>query len=386
MNHYMEKDSYWREGLKPKDLHKRAEVLGLSPRVDEAVRRRFELVRKLVAYSYYEVDFLEAALNRAVLTYEMALRRRYRKVCGSDEQKLNQSVSDEPEELHNLIGKAHSLGILGTGEKLGQTLRKLRNFIAHPEDHSRLGHSSWRLLLRVAEHIEALYEHPRSRKAKEVARSRLNKRIAHLAEVGAVLEGDALAEAEPGQAAQFQAMANPVARRQYQAGLFEAKRKAFLDTLPSDSGSERFGGGEDEAEHHRFRSKTSTRWVIAGGEVLHVEQGEEGLSFYIGFTPAYDPDVEAQDGPVVFPHLLLCVGWDSVAGGSLRFESHSGNYVFLRRELSSEERQLHKKGRRGQVGTAPLSAKLTLGRMKAAFEGREATIGYHTLDHVFLVT
>jgi hypothetical protein len=48
--------------------------------VPENVSKSFEIVEKLLLYSYYEYDFLDPALTKALTAFEMALQFRYQEL------------------------------------------------------------------------------------------------------------------------------------------------------------------------------------------------------------------------------------------------------------------------------------------------------------------
>jgi hypothetical protein len=122
------KDSRWEAfGYGPDNFQKILTRLHLDPGVNEQVTSRFKMIEKLILHSYYEYEFLDIAFERALTTFEMALRIQYKEATGKDSTSLN---------LNELITWGSKRAMFGREERIIHHLRKLRNYFAHPYLHS----------------------------------------------------------------------------------------------------------------------------------------------------------------------------------------------------------------------------------------------------------
>lgn len=128
----MERDPRWNAyPLIPKEPERFLEVFRneyyLKPEVDEDIRQQFNVIIRLVEFSYYEYEFFDVASNLALSVIEMALRIWYKKQTGTQWgkrplQQLLKCASD------NEYFEADS-------ELYLNWLRESRNIITHREQY-----------------------------------------------------------------------------------------------------------------------------------------------------------------------------------------------------------------------------------------------------------
>jgi hypothetical protein len=269
----LERDPIW-EGF----LHNSFEyfqhlVNGMSfhPEVDDDVVKRFDPVKKAVLYSYFEYQLLEPAYDRALLAFEMALRRRYREMH-SEAERLDNKAPGEPYTLQQLIDWADDEHLFEdikqratpgkddrNEEHIAHALRDQRNRVAHPQRHNQLGVLALQGIRRVVENINHVYRDPSSRR----------KRHEHLQE----------------------------ARKRFD-GAF--KNSGVLEGPPGLFGAE----GEP-------------RFLIYKASVLYCEGHDGDLITHFAFQPIFDPESGPGDGfsktdPVVVPVTSFSISADSV--------------------------------------------------------------------------
>jgi hypothetical protein len=118
------RDSRWDAfGYSPKNFQEILARIQLDPGVNEEVAGRFKMIERLILHSYYEYEFLDVAFERALTTFEMALRIHYKEATGKDSTSLN---------LNELIRWGSKRAMFGREERIIHHLRELRNCFAHP--------------------------------------------------------------------------------------------------------------------------------------------------------------------------------------------------------------------------------------------------------------
>ena len=174
-----DKDPIWEHFLDlktTKDFNNLSSNLELDNHIPNDIQDRFELVQKLVRYSYYEYDFLDAALSWAFTTFEFALRHKLAEY-------LNDNSSDKG--FGNLIDQANNEGLFDYDKQRIHTLRKIRNDYFHTDRNQKYGILSLNAVLEIAELINGLYEKVdiRIERKKEIRKT--NKKIKKLFSNGA---------------------------------------------------------------------------------------------------------------------------------------------------------------------------------------------------------
>jgi hypothetical protein len=176
------RDSTWsgHENLEYEDLREIAdEATSLRDEVPDAVKGRLELAGDLIAYSYFEYDFLDAALDQALLTFEMALERRLREV--------GREFSDRAR-LYDLINLGDEEYLFERDKSSLHALRRIRNgTAAHPSMDSRAGPIGITLTKDVVYHINQMYADRGLRKERKAKRKDLQEVLDDIVGEGAVL-------------------------------------------------------------------------------------------------------------------------------------------------------------------------------------------------------
>lgn len=160
-------------------FEKVANSLTFKPIIAEDIVKRFEVIKKLVLFSYFEYDFLDIAFQNALMTFEMALKIRYKELM--DKKPIRKS-------LKTLIEWGVKQELFEDEEFIIDALRNLRNSLAHPDNYQLLGHLSLNGIQRTAEIINSLYENLDLRRVRKAERNNLESNFNTLMKEGAILE------------------------------------------------------------------------------------------------------------------------------------------------------------------------------------------------------
>ena len=162
------------------DFKKTAGDLVFGPAVHEDVVKRFEVVKTLVVYSFSEWDFLDVAQERALSTFELALRMRYLEIEGHDPGE---------KELGDLINWGNSKGLFEKPKKQIDKIRELRNkLVGHPESYQLYGSVAFHLIFEVCDLINGLYEDLTIRKARKQELRKANSVLKGIISNGGLLD------------------------------------------------------------------------------------------------------------------------------------------------------------------------------------------------------
>jgi len=139
----------------------------LRPEVNSDIQENFRVIRKLLEHSYFEYKFYDLATLKSMLTMEMALKIRYREINGSEwEKDLKKLIDWFVRHNYFEVYNAHYL----------DSLRDIRNLMAHPYQHTCAGPSSSHLITNIIDLVNGLYEDPVLR----LRRMRTTQRIINL--------------------------------------------------------------------------------------------------------------------------------------------------------------------------------------------------------------
>lgn len=182
---FFQKDSIWNlwKFNSIEYFQKLVSNLTLKPEVAEDVIQRFEIIKKLVLHSYFVYEFLDIASDQALLTFEMALKKRYLELTGKD-------FESNRDELLNLIKWGAEQGLFEEDEQAVQHLRRLRNYAVHSKENSTMGNMAFMIVADIVELINGLYENVDSRKERKAEQKLINKHLSNIAETGAILKLD----------------------------------------------------------------------------------------------------------------------------------------------------------------------------------------------------
>lgn len=129
----------------------------LRPDVHKDVIENFRLIEKLLEHSYFEYKFYDLAALKSMLTMEMALKLRY--------EELNGEKWDKRKSLQHLIQWFEYRNYFEVyNPDYLNSLRAVRNLMAHPYEHTYGGPHSSHLIESVVDLVNGLYEDPVLRK------------------------------------------------------------------------------------------------------------------------------------------------------------------------------------------------------------------------------
>jgi len=182
-DHPLEKDRRWdRWSITSTQYFERlGSKIKFSPPVSDDITQRFEVVKKLLFYSFFVYDFLDVALERSLLTFELALRKRYFEITSSKPSKKKSSLA-------KLIKWATEQELFEDDEQVIHALKRIRNETAHPKSYQLWGHLSIELILRTVEIINDLYEDVDLRRTRKQKEKQANDELDKFLENGAILE------------------------------------------------------------------------------------------------------------------------------------------------------------------------------------------------------
>lgn len=183
-------DDRWKGVYEIDTYHKYIEKLGspilLMESVDEDIQGIFRLVNKLIALGYFEYELWDLACMKALLAFELALKKRYSQLYAGGVPK---GMS-----LKSLIEWFRKNNYFETdSEAYLDNIRLIRNHFAHPEYHSFGGPIiSWHISA-AAGLINDLYEDRKLRVERNEEVIQLNEKLQPLIQNGVILtiEGEA---------------------------------------------------------------------------------------------------------------------------------------------------------------------------------------------------
>jgi len=189
-NGHPEKDPLWNAwGIDSTRVFKDfVSAIQIDEQVFKDVRQKFDIIKKLLLYSYYEREFIDVAFDQSLLTFEMALARRYLEIEGvHPKSKRN---PDRDMGLQDML-KWGSRKLLFEDEKwILRSIRNLRNRAAHPRTHEPFGYLVLDQVARVADNINGLYDDVALRRNRRRLKSSVNRSFKWVWDEGAALEID----------------------------------------------------------------------------------------------------------------------------------------------------------------------------------------------------
>jgi hypothetical protein len=159
-----------------------ASEIKFKKEVSKDVVKRFDLVKKLIFYSYYEYDFLDVAFERALSTFEMALKIRYKEI---------NKVGAGKKELDELINWADSIALFEFPKKNIHKIREHRNdFVGHIKKYSSGGIVHLNYIYLLVSIINGLYEDVELRKERKRISRKITNSLKFIDSEGAIIEID----------------------------------------------------------------------------------------------------------------------------------------------------------------------------------------------------
>ncbi len=179
----LERDMRWNEI--DFDTHCQTTVpqIFLKSTIDKNVRDSFRLVIKLLELSYFDYEVYDAGTHRALVTFELALKRRF--------TELNQEEWPKKKPLVKLIDWFEKAGYFEVYNPLYlDKLREIRNHITHPSFYSFGGPALGHLITGSADLINDLYEDPELRRERMNIVIQVNNHLSSITSNGAILKID----------------------------------------------------------------------------------------------------------------------------------------------------------------------------------------------------
>jgi len=131
----------------------------LSPSVNEEAKKRYRVIRKLIAFSYYEYEFFDIAASQMAMLMEMAMVLRYQEITGEEWSKNKVKKGEPKRDLKNLFSWLGEQGYLELTHHFSKDLlRQTRNYFAHPKKHSFGGGMNLPRIKELLFLINALYD------------------------------------------------------------------------------------------------------------------------------------------------------------------------------------------------------------------------------------
>lgn len=160
-----------------KRLKEKASWLTFGPSVPEDVVKRFHAVKMLVVHSFFEYEFLDVALDRAVITLELALTLRYR-----------QMEEGRPPNLAGLIQWGAERNVFEDQLFVLDSYRDFRNQVtAHPQRYYLHGMMALGAIARIAMIVNDIFEPIEKRLERRKTIDRVNSTLRRWSENGVTL-------------------------------------------------------------------------------------------------------------------------------------------------------------------------------------------------------
>ncbi len=148
--------------------------------VPEEIIKSFGIVQKLLVHSYYEYDFLDPAMSKALASFEMALKYRYAEITGKKWPKNNN--------LQNLLYYFNDGNYFEVNRKgLLDALRSMRNTQSHPENYFGGGFGMMRVFNHCVDLINDTYEDRELRKRRIAQKKAINRKLKKLLNNGGMV-------------------------------------------------------------------------------------------------------------------------------------------------------------------------------------------------------
>ncbi len=150
--------------------------------VSEDVKKIFRVIYKLLVFSYYEYEFLDIAMAKVLVSFELALKIRYEEITG----KKWDSKKKPLDQLINWFHKETYFEVYNPA--LLKQLRKARNHFSHPNRHEIAGIVGFHLIQNPVDLINDLYEDPILRKSRFQLREEMEITLNKILEYGAIVK------------------------------------------------------------------------------------------------------------------------------------------------------------------------------------------------------
>lgn len=123
-------------------------MIVLRKEIPENVVNRYELIYKLIEFSKFEYEFLDIAFERALSTFELALRNKYSEI----------NIENEDAPFIEIIKWANENNLTYYEEQQLNSIRKLRNsLVGHPKGKTVMPPSKIESIYFLTELINSIY-------------------------------------------------------------------------------------------------------------------------------------------------------------------------------------------------------------------------------------
>lgn len=116
--------------------------------VPDDVVSNFEVIEKLLVFSFYEYKFIDEAYTKAIYTFEMAMSIRYNQF----------SPKAVKAGFDTLIKKLDKLNVFDANIDVLESIKRVRNHCAHPKRHGFAGIAIWNNIEFINRLINELYD------------------------------------------------------------------------------------------------------------------------------------------------------------------------------------------------------------------------------------
>lgn len=160
----------------------------LKPEVHEDVHNSFRVIKKLIEHSYYEYEFYDVAVTKALMTLEMALKIRYKEI--NEEDWDRKTKKGEPKrDLNNLINwfKDNKYFEIEDSDYL-KKVKNIRNYFAHPNKFGFGGPIMGQWIEHPMDLINDIYENIELRKKRFIENENISQKLQQFLPEGSVLQ------------------------------------------------------------------------------------------------------------------------------------------------------------------------------------------------------
>ncbi|MBZ0264208.1 hypothetical protein K8I28_06030 [bacterium] len=181
----LEPDSRFSGYRSRKDFEAYLGPMYLRSEVPVSIANKLKILQRLLIHSYYEYEFFDIALLRALQIFEMALKVRYAEIeCGDSDRTVLRKIKNK---LYKLIDWADDMALLENPVEVTHRMREFRNYIMHGDPESLMGITSLQAVYTVVDFINDLYEDTEVRKVRHKKESDLRKVLEPVITGGGIL-------------------------------------------------------------------------------------------------------------------------------------------------------------------------------------------------------
>ncbi len=176
----LERDDRW-DGLgidSPGDMESIIGRIKFVPQVSEDVVKRFERVKSVLRFSYFDYDLSDVALDYSLLTLELGIKKRFQEIEGDPEERG----------LSQLIHWGSRRNLFEPDANRLESLTQLRDVTAHPGRYSLMGYLAYDPIIYIVSLINDMYEDAGLRRERRRIVRNVNRSLHGIVEHGAVMK------------------------------------------------------------------------------------------------------------------------------------------------------------------------------------------------------